>query len=281
VGYGDFGAVTTAELLLSLVWMIFGVGFYSFVIGNLTSIIANENANSETLYNKLKALEEFAKKTKLPEDLHFKIKQFLENNYNELFSKIDEEGLLHELPTTLREEVLFHQFGGLQKSIELLRRIDNHEFVWTLVQWLRKIKVIKDDVIYREHDFSEDIYFIKAGRVKLYSKNLPFASYKEGEHFGDNDVIHKENRDGKAVAQTDCTFYSLHKDHLEKILDQFPEQRAIFEEEAARKKEMHGKRKNEAQAKAPIYGRKDILARENTSFSQITKKERFGFDQKV
>lgn len=90
VGYGDFGAYTTGELFLSIIWMIFGVGFYSFVIGNLTSIIANENANSENLYNKLKALEEFAKKTSLPEELHFKIRQFLENNYNELFSRIDE-----------------------------------------------------------------------------------------------------------------------------------------------------------------------------------------------
>lgn len=91
VGFGDFGARTVAELLLSVVWMIYGVGFYSVVIGNLTSIIANETANSENLYNKLKALEEFAKKTNLPEELHFKIRQFLENNYNELFSRIDEK----------------------------------------------------------------------------------------------------------------------------------------------------------------------------------------------
>lgn len=50
VGFGDFGAITVAELFLCICWMIFGVGFYSFVIGNLTSIIANENANSENLY---------------------------------------------------------------------------------------------------------------------------------------------------------------------------------------------------------------------------------------
>ena len=50
VGFGDFGADNTSELFLSLVWMIFGVGFYSFVIGNLTSIIASDNANSENLY---------------------------------------------------------------------------------------------------------------------------------------------------------------------------------------------------------------------------------------
>jgi len=66
---------------------------------------------------------------------------------------------------------------------------------------LRKIKVDKDDIIYWEGDFSEEIYFIKAGKVKLYAKSgFPFASYDEGKHFGDSDVIFKETRDGKAVA---------------------------------------------------------------------------------
>lgn len=40
VGYGDFGAQTASELVLNLIWMTFGVSFYSFVVGSLTSIIA-------------------------------------------------------------------------------------------------------------------------------------------------------------------------------------------------------------------------------------------------
>ena len=39
VGYGDISAHTNLEICLSLAWMIFGVGFYSFTIGNLSSII--------------------------------------------------------------------------------------------------------------------------------------------------------------------------------------------------------------------------------------------------
>jgi hypothetical protein len=46
---------------------------------------------------------------------------------------------------------------------------------------LRKIKVDKDDVIYWEGDFSEEIYFIKAGKVKLFANNgFSFISYKDG-----------------------------------------------------------------------------------------------------
>jgi CRP-like cAMP-binding protein len=52
------------------------------------------------------------------------------------------------------------------------------------------MKVDKDDVIYCEGDFAEEIYFIKSGKIKLYAKNgFPFASYKEGQHFGDPEVL--------------------------------------------------------------------------------------------
>jgi hypothetical protein len=36
------------------------------------------------------------------------MKHFLTNNYNEIFSKIDEEAMIKELPPKLREEMLFH-----------------------------------------------------------------------------------------------------------------------------------------------------------------------------
>ena len=41
VGFGDISATTNTERTISLIWMIFGVGFYSFTIGNLSYIIAN------------------------------------------------------------------------------------------------------------------------------------------------------------------------------------------------------------------------------------------------
>lgn len=40
VGYGDIPANTVSEIFLSLIWMLVGVIFYSFIIGNFTSIIA-------------------------------------------------------------------------------------------------------------------------------------------------------------------------------------------------------------------------------------------------
>jgi multisubunit Na+/H+ antiporter MnhB subunit len=38
VGYGDLPARSVYEKIAAVIWMIIGVGFYSFTIGNLSSI---------------------------------------------------------------------------------------------------------------------------------------------------------------------------------------------------------------------------------------------------
>lgn len=56
VGFGDISAGTTIEKIMAIIWMIFGIGFYSFTIGNLSQIIASIDIRSELLSQKLNTL---------------------------------------------------------------------------------------------------------------------------------------------------------------------------------------------------------------------------------
>ena len=53
VGYGDVGAVTNSEKMLSIVVMICGVTMYSFAIGNFSSVLSSANSRDEQLKVKL------------------------------------------------------------------------------------------------------------------------------------------------------------------------------------------------------------------------------------
>ena len=53
VGYGDINAYLMEERALALIWMIFGVGFYSFTIGNLAGIISAIDVRAAHLQAKL------------------------------------------------------------------------------------------------------------------------------------------------------------------------------------------------------------------------------------
>ena len=49
MGYGDFGAGTTSEYIINLVWMLVGVGYYQIVFGQIISIITSHSSNASML----------------------------------------------------------------------------------------------------------------------------------------------------------------------------------------------------------------------------------------
>lgn len=101
--------------------------------------------------------------------------------------------------------------------------------MWSIVQLFRKIKVDKNEVIYTIGEFSEEIYLIKQGKVKLFAQNgFAYISIKDGEHFGDYEVIFNEPREGKAVAVTESLFYTLTKDDMDELLEQYTDMREII-----------------------------------------------------
>jgi len=74
VGYGNFGQGNLYELNINLLWMFFGVGYYTFLIGSVTSMISAELENTESLNYKLKVLEDFYKESGMDDELMNKIR---------------------------------------------------------------------------------------------------------------------------------------------------------------------------------------------------------------
>ena len=258
VGYGDFGAKTTPEYIMNLIWMLVGVGYYQIFFGQIISVITAHSTNASLLDNKLKSLEDFSKETKLyeeDEDLQNQIRQFLINNYLELNAKIDEEDLLKELPLSLREDVLYRQFGVLVETIKFLRDSTDNEFVWAIVQIANKIAFEKDDTIYWAGDFSENIYMIFKGRVSNYAQNgYIFMTYVEGDLLGDSDALRDEVRDSKAIAQVNSILYTIKMEKLNELFVQYPEANGQMMRAADKKKQRHLRKIAAIEKRFPVYG---------------------------
>ena len=43
IGYGELKPSCWLEYIISIIWLLLGVGFYSFTIGNITFILATSN----------------------------------------------------------------------------------------------------------------------------------------------------------------------------------------------------------------------------------------------
>jgi hyperpolarization activated cyclic nucleotide-gated potassium channel 1 len=53
VGFGDIKPLTTGEILLAMMWELFGVCFFTFTIGSLSSMMSTLDSKEAELQHKL------------------------------------------------------------------------------------------------------------------------------------------------------------------------------------------------------------------------------------
>lgn len=132
---------------MSLAWMVFGVAFYSFTIGNLSSVIASMDTKNTILKHKLYILADFSARIALPLNTDIKIKRFLENNNKDVTSIEEQNKLLAELPPSLRSEVVSHTHYNIIKGINFFQQ-KSPDFLWQVLPLLKQMKIYKGDVLY-------------------------------------------------------------------------------------------------------------------------------------
>ena len=159
VGYGDITTITTLEMLLALFWMLFGVGFYSFIVGNYSSIISSNIQIQASIQMKIKSLAVLSSKANIPIELTKKIKKFILNNYESIYNQEDEDNLIKMLPPSLRDEVLNNTYGEIIEKVKFFRNLRDPDFLWKILPLLRTIKLEKNDVLYWRGDHADDSKF--------------------------------------------------------------------------------------------------------------------------
>ena len=65
IGYGELKPSCWLEYIISIVWLLLGVGFYSFTIGNITFILATSNPFQE-LEEELAIIEDLTLDSNFP-----------------------------------------------------------------------------------------------------------------------------------------------------------------------------------------------------------------------
>jgi hypothetical protein len=152
VGFGDIHAYNAVEYLISIFWMLFGVGFYSFTIGTLSSVLVNMDTRENILKGKLAILNQFSKETKLSSNLKDKIKKILiYNSQKNVFSWLDKQEIFNELPANLKFEIAKSMRNGFLKDI-LFFTPKYDSFIAMIVPFLLPLNFQNKEPIYKKND---------------------------------------------------------------------------------------------------------------------------------
>ena len=149
------------------------------------------------------ALNEFALGLKMPSHLYFRILRILKRNAEvSYFSFLDQDMLLNELPSALKNEILSITHKRILDSFSFFKG-KPPQFVLDILPEFKHISLFQDDLIYRKGEWVENsntfiyiyqfiVYFLLSGRVGFVTKdgNI-FRNYVSGSYFGE--VEHFKN----------------------------------------------------------------------------------------
>ena len=152
--------------ILAIVWMVVGITFYSYTIGSMTNMVSSFDEASQELNAKLSILKEFKQRTSIHSSLYNKVKRHIQNNHKSANSFQEQEKLLNELPKQLRDQIIKCTHGEIVDRIDFFKNKES-EFLFLVMPELKPLKLLEGDILYEQHDFAEEVYLIKNGKVKL------------------------------------------------------------------------------------------------------------------
>ena len=204
--------------------MCFGVAFYSFTIGNLTSLVSQIDTKEKALAQKIQYINSFAQEAHLPKEMRQRLRKVLEYNNTKISfeSVAHKKEIFEELPLKLRCEVAMAMHHGALKTIHFFQNKDP-TFIVAIVPLLKPLKASQQERIYIKGDPPSEIYFIIVGRVQFETDDFTFKEMVNGSYFGEIDVLFNQSRGYTARAALDTELLSLERNKFIDILDQYPE----------------------------------------------------------
>ena len=107
------------------------------------------------LQDKLTALDDFARRTKLPNDTIDKIKRFFQNN-QEADQDIIDPSLLVDLPIAIRADIMYHTHREIIEKISFLK-ITKKNLLWMVLPKMKPMRFFEKDYIYRQQEQAEEV----------------------------------------------------------------------------------------------------------------------------
>ena len=132
------------------------------------------------------ALNEFASNVRMKPSLYFRIVKVIKRNAaTGYYSYFDQNEMLNELPTALRNEVLGVTHQNILSSFPFFKD-KPPQFVLDILPMFHHISLTANEIIFRKGDWVGEIYFVLKGRVSIVTdEGIKFRNFAQGSYFGD------------------------------------------------------------------------------------------------
>jgi Cyclic nucleotide-binding domain/Ion channel len=223
IGYGDITPTENAQIVYTMIVMLLGVGIYGYVIGNITSLLANIDLAKSHYRENMERLGAFMRYRNIPPMLQRRLRDYYAYLWENRLG-YDESTVLADLPDSLRTEVaLFLRRDFIERAP--LFQGASHELVREMALQLRPVVFTPGDFIFRAGQYGYNMYFISRGTVEIIAPDgtTVLTKLTDGQFFGELALLFSQPRTASVRAVDYCDLYTLDKDTFDHVLTRYPE----------------------------------------------------------
>jgi len=228
VGYGDITPLLPLEICLTIIMQLLGTSMFGFIIGNISSLITQEDKYDVMIQDKMDTVRQIIKSRQLPDGLSARIK----NHYTYAWKHsriVDEEEVFEELPFAIKTECALFIHRDIIQKVPMLNTL-SAEVLPSLVARLKPQLASSGDIIIKEGLFGTEMTFINRGSIILSTGffdrihvEMQLDVVQEGDYIADYAVVLDQARHPiTGTASSYCDLFVLtHQDYLQ-FGDEFP-----------------------------------------------------------
>lgn len=238
VGYGDITPSTNPQTAYAMMVMLLGVGVYGYVIGNVTTLLANIDLAKTHYRESMDRLMAFMRYRHVPPPLQQRIRNYYAYLWENRLG-YDESTIMAELPDSLRTEVaLFLRRDFIERAP--LFQGASQELIRELALELRPVVFAPGDDIFRAGQFGRHMYFISRGIVQIISADgvTVVNTLRDGDFFGEIALLFSQPRTASVRAVDYCDLYTLDKETFDRVLARYPDFAAHIHQMARSRQEI-------------------------------------------
>jgi hypothetical protein len=161
-----------------------GAVFYSILIASIHSILQSHNIASRRFDDRLRNLDGFLRREKLPKAERKRIKDdFIRRHAKRHFySEIE---VVQDIAPHRMQAIRWHRAQELAEKHPLFTDGRNAEFLWAMAQVMERTIYCTEEAIFTEQSHGDRLYFVSRGMVDLYREpaKSQFWILTHGESF--------------------------------------------------------------------------------------------------
>jgi voltage-gated potassium channel len=238
IGYGDYGPDHDSDLqvLYTIVVEVLGVGMFSYIIANVSSLISNLDIARSSYQRRMDEVNAYLRAQRIPTELQERVRDY----YSYLWEKhrgISASTVLDDIPRGLSQEILLFLNREVINRVDLFRGADEL-FLRESVQLLRPRVFLPGEYIIRQGEYGDCMYFLTSGEVRVLVGDSEIARLGPGSPFGETALVEDLHRNASIVSTSYGTGYQLAKGDFDALRRRYPGfDRQVREVVERRKKE--------------------------------------------